>query len=48
MGAGLAETKQVVEIDRLTYPLDMAEGDLNEMRRVSAGIHAGVIVESTI
>ena len=26
----------------------MAEGDLNEMRRVAAGIHAGGIVESTI
>ena len=27
---------------------DMAEGDLREMRRVSASIQAGVFVESTI
>ena len=27
---------------------DMAEGDLNEMRRVSASIQAGALVESTI
>ena len=27
---------------------DMAEGDLSEMRRVSASIQAGVFVESTI
>ena len=27
---------------------DMAEGDLSEMRRVSASIQASVIVESTI